>query len=65
MTHTDLLTWVKSGRCDTANCVEATAIGDETVAIRSSLATQDTLRVTRDEWAAFLIAVKAGDFDTV
>lgn len=52
-------------RCDTGTCVEASAVGEETVAIRSNLAPQDVLRVTREEWVAFLLAVKSGEFDAV
>lgn len=56
--------WVKA-KCETNLCVEAVAIGEGTVAIRSTLAPSDILRVTREEWDAFVAGVKAGDFDTV
>jgi hypothetical protein len=56
---------VGAQRCDTGSCVEAAAVGTGTVAIRSSLAPLDKLRVTREEWTAFVASVKAGDFDTV
>lgn len=52
-------------RCDTGSCVEASAIGEETVALRSNLAPHDQLRITRDEWVAFVAAVKEGQFDAI
>jgi hypothetical protein len=52
-------------RCETGNCVEVSAIGRETVALRSTLAPDDVWRVTREEWAAFVEAVKAGQFDAL
>jgi hypothetical protein len=56
---------VGAQRCDTGSCVEAAAVGTGMVAIRSSLAPLDKLRVTREEWTTFVASVKAGDFDTV
>lgn len=51
--------------CESGSCVQVDAIGEETVALRSTLAKDDILRITREEWLAFLIDVKAGHFDTV
>lgn len=51
--------------CESGGCVEVEAIGEDTVALRSTLAPHDVLRVTREEWAAFVERVKAGDFDVV
>lgn len=52
-------------RCETGNCVEVSAIGQGAVYLRSSLAPDVMLPVTRDEWDAFVASVKAGDFDTL
>ena len=41
------------------------AIGTGTVALRSSELPLDKLRVTREEWVAFVAAVMAGTFDEV
>jgi len=51
--------------CDTANCIEVAAIGEGTVTLSSSNAPDDRLRVTREEWVAFVAAIKAGEFDNV
>jgi len=56
---------VTDERCDTGSCVEVTAVGTGTVAIRSSDLPLDKLRITRDEWLAFVASIKAGDFDAV
>ena len=58
--------WVRAS-CDTSACVEVAAIGRDTVVLRSAFAPLGARRVevTRDEWDAFVTAVKAGDFDTV
>lgn len=53
-------------RCESGNCVQASApVVDGPVFLRSSLAPDDMLSVTRDEWDAFVLAVKAGEFDAV
>jgi uncharacterized protein DUF397 len=46
-------------------CVEASAVAEHSVFLRSSLAPDDQLHLTRGEWDAFRTAVKAGHFDTV
>lgn len=56
--------WVRT-RCESGSCVEARAIGAGAVALRSSDLPLDKLRITREEWDAFLVAVKAGQFDAV
>lgn len=56
--------WVKA-KCETNLCVEAVAIGEGTVAIRSSEVPRDKLLMSREEWVTFVAGVKAGDFDTV
>jgi hypothetical protein len=56
--------WTRA-RCESGNCVEVSAIGEGTVALRSTDLPLDKLRVTRDEWVAFVAAVKAGEFDAI
>ena len=51
--------------CESGNCVQVSAIGADEVYLRSSLAVDDILRVTREEWEAFVEAVKAGEFDSI
>jgi len=54
--------WVR-GRCDTSACIEIQALGEiPFIVFRSQ---QGSVLVSRDEWDAFVTAVKAGDFDTV
>jgi len=59
---TDQLYWIKSGRCDTANCVEA-SLGDTSVAIRNSDKPDQYNVFTIAEWRTFIEGVKAGEFD--
>jgi hypothetical protein len=62
---TDELAWRRGSPCDGGACVEAAAF-DEAVLLRSSLnPAGTTLSLSRDEWNAFLVAAKAGHFDTV
>jgi hypothetical protein len=57
--------WTK-GRCETGNCVEVSApVNGGAVFLRSSLAPDDMVAVTREEWDAFVVDVKAGRFDSV
>lgn len=59
--------WIRSSRCawDSDQCVEVRShLGH--VDIRDSKRPEDhPLVVTREEWEAFLGAVKAGDFDAL
>ncbi|HKD96893.1 MAG TPA: DUF397 domain-containing protein [Micromonosporaceae bacterium] len=56
-------TWTRSSRCDNSNCVEV-AFVDDVVAVRNSAEPFGPMLLhTRREWAAFMAAVKAGDFD--
>jgi Domain of unknown function (DUF397) len=59
----DGVTWRKSSASTTSNCVEVAII-------RSGALVRDTkdragavLSFTKDEWAAFLSGVRAGEFD--
>jgi hypothetical protein len=57
------LTWRKSTRCSTSNCVE---IATDTTAVLmrdSKDTTQPPLTFNRDTWRGFLTAVRSGDFD--
>jgi hypothetical protein len=58
--------FVRSDRCSGGDCVEIASLPGGQVALRSSL-TPDASPcvVTREEWCAFVEAVKAGDFDGV
>jgi hypothetical protein len=58
------LKWIKSSRSYGAGaCVEVAAAGDG-VAVRDSKNSHAApLIYTRDEWSAFLFAVKRGEFD--
>lgn len=58
--------WTRA-RCDTSACVEvrASLVFEDTVVLRSSVNPQSVLPVKRDEWAAFVAGVKAGDFDNI
>ena len=61
----DELAWHRGRQCDGGACVEAAA-RDDTVIVRSSLDPDGAaLTLSRDEWRAFLLAAKAGQFDAV
>lgn len=53
---------MKAG-CDSNACIEAEAHGD--LVLVTSTETSDQMAATREEWDAFLLAAKAGDFDDV
>ena len=55
--------WRRAARCGTGACVEVAHDGDS-VMIRDSKAPDvPPQRYTREEFAAFLAAVKSGEFD--
>jgi hypothetical protein len=60
----DQPTWLSGKACDAGTCVEVAALG-ETVMIRSSVAPESALTITRAEWQAFLSGAKEGLFDHV
>lgn len=62
----DEMTWTRA-RCDTSACVEvrASLVFEDTVVLRSSVHPQSVVAVSREEWAAFVAGVKAGDFDNI
>jgi hypothetical protein len=45
-----------------SGCVEVAIIGDEVLVRSSSGGDGPTLSFSRDEWAAFVVAVKNGEF---
>lgn len=55
--------WVRAS-CDSSACVEAQPVPGG-VLLRSSLMPEAVVDVTREEWAAFVAGVKAGDFDNI
>lgn len=58
------LPWQQGRRCNAGECVEVAGL-EESVVLRSSTAPEGLLRLSRDEWLAFLSSAKEGLFDTV
>ena len=56
------LTWHMGIPCETGGCVEV-AIGDEEVLLRSSVAPEVIVALSRAEWRTFLAGAKEGRFD--
>lgn len=55
--------WCRSSRCDSGTCVEVARI-DGTIAIRDSKDVDGpVLTFSPQEWAAFIAAVRNGEFD--
>lgn len=56
--------WVKSTKSSTGNCVEVKRPHETIVYVRNSNGIDGlTLRFTADEWRAFILGAKAGEFD--
>jgi hypothetical protein len=55
-------TWHKGRPCDAGNCVEIAPQGED-VLVRSTMAPDALIRLTRQEWAEFLMAAKEGLLD--
>lgn len=49
--------------CDTSACAEVLNDGDR-VLVRNSVRPMPVVEFTREEWAAFVAAVKRGKFDS-
>jgi hypothetical protein len=58
--------WYTSSACGANNsCLEARTYADGSVEIRNSQDPKGTLlRFTEDEWSAFLVGARAGEFST-
>jgi hypothetical protein len=64
MHNTADLTWTKSSYSVQNACVEVAVLSDGGRAVRDSKDRQGPIhRYTRDEWAAFVAGVKAGEFE--
>ena len=62
-THEAPLYWRKSGRCDSAACVEV-AVTDGAVGVRDGKDPNGAvLWFSPEEWTAFVQGVRHGDFD--
>jgi hypothetical protein len=57
--------WHRGRRCESGACVEVAAVAD-TIVIRSSFDPDGVqLRLSREEWDAFLGSARGGNFDSV
>jgi len=57
------LDWRRASFCQNYECVEVTALNISTVIMRNSTQPDHYAYFTRDEFASFLRAAKAGEFD--
>ena len=57
--------WVKSNRCESANCIEVASVGSEVLIRDSRNPTGIVLRVSRGDWDVFAAGVSDGDFQSV
>jgi hypothetical protein len=56
--------WIRSRACSADGCVEVAHLADGSVAVRDSKHAARPAHVfDREEWAAFIIGVKNGEFD--
>lgn len=62
MTTLDNVDWRKSSFCGNSACVEVATAGDEFLVRDSKNSDSPVLKFTRDEWAAFVAGVSAGEF---
>ena len=51
------------GSCESGACVEVADCDDGGVKVRASLTPERVVTFTRDEWRAFIAAVKRDEFD--
>ena len=54
--------WRRASMCSGGECVEV-ATEDDGVQLRNSADPASRLRISRGEWHAFVVGVKAGEFD--
>ena len=58
--------WISSSKCNDGACIEVTfdpGSEAEHVGVRSSTMPDEVLWFSRDEWAAFIAGIRAGEFD--
>ena len=62
MERLEAVRWRRSSRCGSNACVEVGEMDAEILVRDSKDPEAAPLRFTRDEWAAFVAGVKAGEF---
>lgn len=62
MDTTNLFEWRKSSFCGNSACVQVATVGGGVVVRDSEDPSGPVLAFTRDEWAAFVAGVNAGEF---
>jgi hypothetical protein len=56
--------WIRSRACSSDGCVEVAQLADGSVALRDSKDVRKAAHVfDREEWSAFIMGVKDGEFD--
>ncbi|GAA4563252.1 DUF397 domain-containing protein [Planotetraspora kaengkrachanensis] len=56
--------WTTASRCGSSNCVEVAAFAQGTISMRDNKQKNSpVLEFSREEWRAFIAAVKTGDFE--
>jgi hypothetical protein len=58
----EALTWHQGRPCHEGGCVEIAVTGED-VLVRTTVFPDAPIRLTRDEWSAFLASAKEGHFD--
>ena len=61
----DTARWRKSSFCGASACVEVSLSAGDVGVRDSKRADSPVLSFTRDEWNAFVLGVKSGEFDVV
>jgi predicted secreted Zn-dependent protease len=62
MDMANLTEWRKSSFCGNGACVEVAVAGEDFLVRDSKDSDSPVLKFTRDEWAAFVAGVNAGEF---
>lgn len=57
------MNWIKSSYCSWENCVETATDGQEILVRNSKDPDGPQLRFTLEEWKAFTLGVRDGEFD--
>ena len=63
MTNYSNLTWRKSSFTDNGECVELAEVDDAVMVRNSNHPARGTVRFTRAQLAAWIVGIKAGEFD--